>query len=623
MGTTANKLSYLRETKSLLKDKIIDLGGTITDETTFEEYAEEVADLYNELPKTIGEGSKVILKNCLGGKLEIQAKGNTTQAALPSEYQAVEYIESTGTQHIDTGINADNKLRVWLDMQYTGFPYDNINFGAIVTSPSIIRYHMSIQSTSLKPFFNTTSYTVGTRDTNRHIIDMNPSAGIFSLDGVNTTVGSASFNVGMNFWLFGRNSNADIYHSNMKLYRCKMYYNGILVRDFIPCYKTADTTIGLYDLVNNVFYANIGEGVFTKGNDVTIPNPDYPIDIKVATGNNIITITGKNLSEIDRGAHSIPYTASGLTYNFNKNTITVTGTRVSSGIGESYIFKKQFKTGSYTISGLPNKEVGNSDRATVYIWYNTTPNAGLSNADETIANCFGTKTITLSQDGYVGFRIISQGDAVGESLEYNQTYNIQIEEGTEATSFEEYRAVTKNLNLGNIELCKIDTYQDYIYKNNNNWYKKEIITKQYLNDVTGWWFGNVSYRIYAEKSGQCIDSVLPYCDYLKGCTTSNIINTGGLALQNLTNKIRFNCYITEFDNDINAFKSWLATANPVCYYVKVTATNTQITDTTLIEQLEVLSRTIIPNGTIVVSAGSDSNNADLQVLASTVRSKEV
>lgn len=57
-----------------------------------------------------------------------------------------------------------------------------------------------------------------------------------------------------------------------KLYGAKISkkVNGVitLMRDLIPCYRKSDSTIGLYDLVNNQFYTNSGSGTFTKGPDV-------------------------------------------------------------------------------------------------------------------------------------------------------------------------------------------------------------------------------------------------------------------------------------------------------------------------------------------------------------------
>ena len=55
---------------------------------------------------------------------------------------------------------------------------------------------------------------------------------------------------------------------NMKVYRLKLYEEDELVREYVPCYRESDNEIGLYELLNNVFYTNNGTGTFNKGNDI-------------------------------------------------------------------------------------------------------------------------------------------------------------------------------------------------------------------------------------------------------------------------------------------------------------------------------------------------------------------
>lgn len=78
MGTIAQKLTYLNNTKQLLKQKINNLGGDITNQTTFREYADELQDIYDNIPKTTGTGTEVSL-NTIKGKMSIGLKGNTQQ----------------------------------------------------------------------------------------------------------------------------------------------------------------------------------------------------------------------------------------------------------------------------------------------------------------------------------------------------------------------------------------------------------------------------------------------------------------------------------------------------------------------------------------------------------------
>lgn len=52
-----------------------------------------------------------------------------------------------------------------------------------------------------------------------------------------------------------------------KLYYFKLFVEGTLVRDLVPC-KNPNNEVGLYDLVNNVFYTSPNGAAFLPGNEV-------------------------------------------------------------------------------------------------------------------------------------------------------------------------------------------------------------------------------------------------------------------------------------------------------------------------------------------------------------------
>jgi hypothetical protein len=58
------------------------------------------------------------------------------------------------------------------------------------------------------------------------------------------------------------------YQLNGNLYRIKMYDDATLAEDLVPVYRKADSVIGLYDVLNDIFYANAGTGTLDKGGDV-------------------------------------------------------------------------------------------------------------------------------------------------------------------------------------------------------------------------------------------------------------------------------------------------------------------------------------------------------------------
>ena len=136
-----------------------------------------------------------------------------------------------------------------------------------------------------------------------------------------------------------------------------------------------------------------------------------------------------------------------------------------------------------------------------------------------------------------------------------------------------------------IELCKIGTYQDYIYKDNGSWYLHKEIGKVVFNgSETTRYDATNKVIIYEESNIRNYNAGgIVYCNYYLG--TAN----GGAPNQNLNawNGNSHNINIKNNDiSTINDFKTWLSTHNTIVYYILATPTNTEITDTTLLEQLE-------------------------------------
>ena len=254
------------------------------------------------------EGTELNVDDCVGGKGKIGVKGNTYQEnrILPEGYTQVDYIESHGKEYIDTGVNADSNLRTVLDMAYTEPEAAGQNVGAINMGKGQVRYHIVPQHELFRIYIQNSNFiNTISLDTNRHLYDIDVPNHIIKVDKNNYSLNTTSFNVELNFWLFGRNSDSTIYKSKNKLYKCRMYVSGVLVRDFIPCYRNSDNEVGLYDLVNGVFYTNQGTGAFTYGSVVTVPNTDFEIPIKVVTGNNVIRHVGKNLLDLQNKTSEI------------------------------------------------------------------------------------------------------------------------------------------------------------------------------------------------------------------------------------------------------------------------------------------------------------------------------
>lgn len=97
----ANKLTYLEETKGLIKEKLNDLGAEITDDT-FREYVEKLEEIYRNYPKTIFRGSDITLPIAKKEKIEIFPIGNTTQnvGVSPDNPQPIKIVTGKNTVKI-------------------------------------------------------------------------------------------------------------------------------------------------------------------------------------------------------------------------------------------------------------------------------------------------------------------------------------------------------------------------------------------------------------------------------------------------------------------------------------------------------------------------------------------
>ena len=189
---------------------------------------------------------------------------------LPSEYQRVEYIQSSGTQYIDTGISGDaigeykikmdtlSRVRQW-EQYFGGQLYTENEIGKLYEN----QYNLVYQG---YPFQRNQYVALEPVNGGIYEIEVSTENGIISNGVVKSSYTGAKWGT-MTFYIFNSHSEPTL-GASMKLYYLKMYSDGVLVRDYIPCYRISDDEIGLYDLVNNTFFTNDGTGTFIKGNDI-------------------------------------------------------------------------------------------------------------------------------------------------------------------------------------------------------------------------------------------------------------------------------------------------------------------------------------------------------------------
>lgn len=180
-------------------------------------------------------------------KISSEIEGVFYDYKLPKEYQYVPYIESDGTQYIDTGIVMKRADSVSISF-YADFFNDSWGGGNGYTQfkgsdVGNDKKHVSIEydgNTNIEKIKIDDSYKVTNNWNEQNYWEDNIKIGIFRLGDKN------------NAW----------YDGNTTYQIGKIYYyedidvNGEIVRRFATCYRKSDKKAGLYDFITKEFYTN-------------------------------------------------------------------------------------------------------------------------------------------------------------------------------------------------------------------------------------------------------------------------------------------------------------------------------------------------------------------------------
>lgn len=189
----------------------------------------------------------------------------------------VEYLESTGTQWIDTGHIPTINTKWDITCASTLLPLASNNGIGVYRASNKMRLSTTTGNGSEIPagfYFSTGSfseYYYGIYDNDKHDITFNNSCGTstayVSFDG--TTIHEFgvinSLEEGASIYLFAYNGTRGPAPSKYKIYSSKIYEGGVLVQDLIPVRK--DGKGYMYDKVSKKLFSNSGTGEFIIGAD--------------------------------------------------------------------------------------------------------------------------------------------------------------------------------------------------------------------------------------------------------------------------------------------------------------------------------------------------------------------
>jgi hypothetical protein len=193
-----------------------------------------------------------------------------TYPRLNDIYTEVDYLASSGTQFIDTGVVVNQNSKIIITASHTG-PYSI--YGA--TSATM---NYTAGGTPMTGYFYYAGAMSARADYSGspHVFEQNKNT--CYIDGnLYHTYSASTFTASCNLFLFARNNGSGAINDAggiVKIYSCQIYDNGTLIRDFVPC-KDKNGIPSMFDKVNKVFYYNKGSGSFATGSVKKVVPLDY------------------------------------------------------------------------------------------------------------------------------------------------------------------------------------------------------------------------------------------------------------------------------------------------------------------------------------------------------------
>ena len=294
------------------------------------------------------------------------------------DYQEVAYLESTGTQYIDTGIKGESKWQI-TNQYITPSDTSQILVGCGSSAGQWFGQY------SKKYAIGTDSsyvYNINSQTKEDLLIEFTTTKASSTLEQVTKNrPGSLTSN---NYYLFGGlTSGSSNFCSYTQIYKAKAYQNNNVVRQFVPVIRKSDNKPGMLDL------ANLSENLW----------------------NNFPSVT-KN----------------GVTFSFDGEKIILSGTATTSFNIQT---STSLKAGQYTLKANANRVPVNENTYLVQVYKPDVILSGIINSNAVN----GVTTFTLNEDtNNIALRI-----RCAQGTNYDGfTIKPMLNEGNTAASYEPY-----------------------------------------------------------------------------------------------------------------------------------------------------------------------------------------
>lgn len=194
------------------------------------------------------------------------------RVSLPSSYTGLEYIESTGTQYIDTGIKATFDLSIHfttfltqpIESGHTLFGYNGVGTTEVLLGfNGMSRYYLLGSSGNLTPALKTNQIydidVIFQSGNSKYIIN-----GIEVASSASTKITNARHIILCGAFSKYPVSNVTA-NPGQRIMQARIEQGGELIQNLIPAKRNSDGVIGMYDTVTGTFFENSGTGDFVAG----------------------------------------------------------------------------------------------------------------------------------------------------------------------------------------------------------------------------------------------------------------------------------------------------------------------------------------------------------------------
>ena len=180
----------------------------------------------------------------------------------------LQYIQSTGSQYIKTGMKPSGNTRVEIKFLLT--KNDNQfecvfgcrNKGSATAEKQFVLF--KINNTTLRSDYFSQNHNFESIDFSKLILcDKNKN--VTTINGETKSLSKSELSCENELIIFALYSAGSISsYTSMKLYYCKIYENDVLKRDYAPALDK-DGKVCLYDKANKQYVYNAGSGAFIAG----------------------------------------------------------------------------------------------------------------------------------------------------------------------------------------------------------------------------------------------------------------------------------------------------------------------------------------------------------------------